>query len=145
MFGRIIRSWKGEYYVEQKANDIAYDLHYIPELAKLQPWAVNTMARFQEGLVQTNGGNSLFWADDAAHLAKAETPEFIRKHLSERDRFGEDWPKIFIVLTHGQPDYVVLQYGDYGIAVGSTQYNISFGPQWTNEVSPGVYTYSIEQ
>jgi hypothetical protein len=143
--GRMARSWRGEYYVEQKANDLADDLRHIPALTQLQPWAVETMARFQAGQVRTNGGNSLFWADDAVTLAPEETPEFIKKQIGKTNKLGDVWPEISIVLSNSKPDYVVLKYGEWGIAVGSPEYRISFGPQWTNEVAPGVYTYSIEQ
>jgi len=48
-------------------------------------------------------------------------------------------------LSNNKPDYIILRFGNWGIAVGSPEYRITFGPQGTNEVAPGIYTYSIEQ
>ena len=139
--GHMVRFWKGEYYPDQYANDLADDLHRIPALAQLQPWAVETMARFRAGQVRTNGGNQLFWVDQGASLAPEETPEFIKKHLGIIDKLGDAWPEIEIVLSNGEPDYIVLLWGEWGIAVGPPEYRLSFESRGTNVVAPGVYVY----
>jgi hypothetical protein len=140
--GHMVRFWKGEHYPDQYANDLADDLRHSLALAQIQPWAVETMARFRAGQVRTNGGNQLFWVDKGATLAPEETPEFIKKHLGEKDKQGHMWPVVEIVLSNGQPDYIVLVWGYWGIAVGSPEYRLSFSAAGTNEIAPGVYVYS---
>lgn len=141
----MVRSWKGEYYVAQRARDLAEDLRRNPALGQLQPWAMSTIDRFRLGRVATSTGTTPFWAPHAVTLVSAEVPEFIKKHLVETNQLGSVWPVISIVSSNVQPSYIVLDFGGWGIAVGPPDYRVSFGPQWTNEVKPGVFTYALEK
>lgn len=139
------RSRKGESYTEQKAKDLAEDLRSIPALAQLQPWALETMARFRARQVRGYTGSHLYWASDVFSLAPEETPEFIKRQLGGTDKFGEKWPLISIVLSNSQPNYIVIDWLGWGIAVGPPEYRLSFNITGTFEVAPGVYTYFGEK
>lgn len=141
---RMVRSSTGEYYVEQRANDLAVSLRRNPALAQLQPWAVATIERVRSGQVETTTGTGPFWAPDAVTLASAAVPEFIKTNLEETNSLGV-WPLISIVLSDSSPSYIVLDFGGWGVVVGSPKYRISFGPQWAREIKPGVYTYALEK
>ena len=142
--GRIVRWWKGEIYVHQKANELVEEIHSNPEMAQLQPWAVETLARIQAGQVKLDKGTDLYWANDADFLAPEEMPEFIRKQWLRTNKFGEAWPKIEVVyLTNHLPDYIVLKWLGYGIAVGPPEYRLSFDPAGSKEVAPGIYTFYL--
>ena len=137
--GRILRTWKGECRIEQYANDLAQDL----QLAQLQPWAMATMAQFRSGRLRGERGNHLPWPADDVELSAQETPGFISKQWGETNQFGVVFPSISIVLSNNQPEYLVISwgYGARGVVVGSPDYRLSFSPDWTNEVGPGIYTY----
>jgi hypothetical protein len=140
--GRLWRSVHGEYREEQYYNDLVDDIRHIPELAKLQPWAVATMEQFRASKLQGNTGTHLYWADQTFELSPQETPEFMKKYWGHTNRFGEVFPQISIVLSNGLPDYVVIDWGlNRGVVLGSTNYCLSFHPDVSNEIRPGIYTY----
>src|SRR5688572_14450577 len=82
-FSRTLRSIKGEYYVEQKANDLADDIQRIPTLERLQPWALEIMAQFQTSKLRGEHGSHLYWATNVFTLAPEETPQFIKTQWGE--------------------------------------------------------------
>jgi len=140
--GRMKRWCNGEYYVEQKANDLAYDLRHVLALAQIQPWALETMARFRAGQVKGHEENHLYWAKQVFLLAPEEMPAFIKAQLGETNKLGDVQPDGSIILLNGQPDYIVLDWGaTYGIVIGPTNYEFSFAASGTNKVAPGIYTF----
>jgi hypothetical protein len=130
--------------LEQQTRNLTEKLRTSPMLPQLQPWALTAIRRFRDGQVQTNGGNTLAWENDAVLLAPSEMPNFVRTHLAETTRLGDLLPAISIVLTNKQPNYVALDFGSYGIAVGATNYQLSFDPDWDYNLAPGVYTYGLQ-
>ncbi|HZM02080.1 MAG TPA: hypothetical protein VFC44_03565 [Candidatus Saccharimonadales bacterium] len=143
-FSRTLRLLKGEPILEQKASDLADELRHSPVLPQLQSWTVATMHRFRDGRVQTNGGNTLPWENDAVMLAPSEMPLFIKKYLAYTNRLGDILPELSIVLTNKQPSYIALNFGNWGIVVGDSNYRVCFDPEWTNNVAPGIYTFGIQ-
>jgi len=142
--GRMKRWWKGEYYSEQRANDIAYDLSHVPALAQIQPWALETMDRFRAGQVKGREENHFYWAKQAFLLAPKEMPEFIKMQLGGTNKLGDIQPDGAIILSNGQPDYIILDWGSaYGIVIGPTNYEFSFSTSGTNRVAPGIYTFFV--
>jgi hypothetical protein len=144
--GQWISYWKqGKVSFEQKADGLAKDIRHVPAMAKLQPWALDAMARFRTGQIHTNGTSDLSWTADAVKLAPAETPDFIKAQWGYTNKFGEVWPEVEMVLTNGQPDFIVLNWLNWGLAVGPPEYQISFATSGNTEVAPGIYTFFMEQ
>lgn len=142
--GRIRRWWNGESYFEQRANDLADDLRHAPGLARIQPWALETMARFRAGQLKGRDENHFYWANGAFLLATQEVPTFIMAQLGVTNKLGDVQPDVSIVTVNGDPEYVVLDWGVvYGIVVGPTNYEFSFSTAGTNHVAPGVYTFFV--
>ena len=141
---RMVRRWNGEGYPQQRMNDLTEDLRKVPLAAQLQPWALDTMARFRARRVQGDRGAYLWWATNDFRLAPQEMPTFIRKQWAETNN-GDVLPKIDLVLAGDQPDYCVIHWYELGIAVGPPKHQLSFNPEGTNAVAPGVYTYCFEK
>jgi hypothetical protein len=144
--GHIVRWLKGEGGMEQDLNDMADDIRNTPSLSQLQSWSMETLRRFQDGTVQTNGHPRFYWDESSAvKLARQERPEFIKHQWGETNEDGEEEPEIFIVFnTNKQPDAVVIGWYSYGIRIGSPEYRMPYEP-WAEapyfEVKPGVYVY----
>jgi len=69
-------------------------------------------------------------------------PVFVKKQWSETNQVGEIWPQAAVALsTNGQPEYVVIYWLGYGIAVGHPDYQLSFNADGIIQVKPGLYTY----
>jgi len=147
VLGHIVRYWRGETFLQQKASDLADDIRHIPSLAQLQSWAQATMARFRAGALRGETGSHFYWTLDVYNLAPVETPAFIKDHWGETNRDGLVSPLISIVLTNGQPDYVVIawDWGSWGVLAGPPEFRVPFVPHGLNEVSPGLYTYFVEK
>ena len=144
--GHIVRWFRGEGGLTQTMNDLADDIRVKPELAQLQPWGVETLRRFQEGKVQTNGRPLFYWDESpAVKLARQEKPEFIKHQWGEINEDGEEEPEIFIVYnTNKQPEAVVIGWYMYGIQIGPPEYRLSYTSCWYApyvQAKPGVYVY----
>ena len=147
MLGHIARYWKGETVLQQRAGNLADDLRQKPSLAQLQRWAQATMTRFRAGALRGETGSHFYWTLDAFALAPVETPAFIKDIWGRTNRDGLVSPLISIVLTNGQPHYVVIawDWGSWGVLVGAPEFRVPFVPHGLNEVSPGLYTYFVEK
>jgi hypothetical protein len=126
----------------QKAKKLAHDIVVVPEMNKLQPWAIDIMERFKAGQVKTNVHADLWWTTNAFKLEVNEMPDFIGRQWGFTNKFGEVWPEIAIVIDDGHPYYLVVDWGDeWGVVVGERQYRVSFNPIGSIAVAPGIYTY----
>ena len=126
----------------QKAGELAKDIRNSPEFAReLQPWATSTMDRFRSGHVLLNTNVGTDWPTDRVMLASEEMPDFIKKEWGYTNSFGEVYPIIKILSKNGQPAYVVLDWLEWGVAIGPTNYSVPFSCADSDEVAPGVYTW----
>lgn len=141
--GRMVRTLKGESYQMQMANDLADDIRSKPEMAQLQSWCLSAMASFRENKLKSTNRSGLYWTHEAVTLDPGEMPDFIRNTWA-RTNFGMVWPRMEIVCaTNRSPEYVVLEWLGYGVAVGAKDYQLTFSPRGTNEIAPGIYTYYL--
>ena len=143
--GHIARWLKGESGGQQIANDLAEDIRTLPALAPLQAWSVDTLARFRSGQVRSNGSPSWHWEGPAVKLAPQERPEFITKQWGQTNKWGDEEPEIYVLLSaNGEPESVAVVWGMYGTVVGPPDY-----PSQSNawyawfyaEAKPGIYTF----
>jgi len=145
--GHMLRWLKGEKGAQQEINDMAQDIRNIPSLAVLPSWGRETLKRFQEGKVQTDGAPQFYWDQPpAVKLASREKPEFIKRQWGETNELGEEEPEIFVVFsTNKQPDAVVIGWYMFGIQIGPPTYKMPYH-SWENapyvEAKPGVYVYA---
>jgi hypothetical protein len=144
--GHIVRFFRGENGVTQDLNDMAEDIRNMPALAQLQPWAVETLKRFREGTLHTNGYAQFYWDQPSAvKLARQERPEFVKRQWGETNQDGEEEPEIFIVFaTNKQPEAVAIGWYMYGIQIGPPEYRISYASNYYCpyvQAKSGVYVY----
>ena len=145
--GHIVRRLKGEGGALQDLNDLSEDIRNKPSLSQLQPWAMETLKRFREGQVQTNGYSQLYWdASSAIRLARQERPQFIKQQWGETNEYGEEEPEIDIVLgSNKQPEAVAIGWYSYGIQIGPVDYQM---PYKSSDISlyvkakPGIFVYA---
>jgi len=126
-------------------NDLAEDIQKVPRLAKLQPWAIETLARFQAGQVHTNGGPSWYWKGPAVKLAQQERPSFIKEQWGETNKWGEEWPEIYVLLSDSSvPESIAVVWGMYGVVIGPREYPAQTNAWYAHdyaEAMPGVYVF----
>jgi hypothetical protein len=144
--GHIVRRFQGESGIAQDLNDLAEDINSIPALKQLQPWAVQTLNRYREGRLETNGYAQFYWDDPpAVRLSRRERPEFIDHQWGVTNEYGEEEPEIFIVSdTNRQPEAVAIGWYMYGIQIGLPEYRLSYASNYYCpyvQVKPGVYVY----
>jgi hypothetical protein len=143
--GHIVRRLQGESGVAQDLNDLAEDINK-PDLKQLQPWALQTLNRYREGKLETNG-YAQFYPDEAAavRLSRRERPEFINHQWGVTNGDGEEEPEIFVVLdANRQPEAVAIGWYAYGIQIGTPEYRLSYASNYYCpyvQVKPGVYVY----
>jgi hypothetical protein len=145
--GHIVRFIRGEGGAEQELNDIAEDIRSVPSLSQLQSWSLETLRRFHDGQVQTNGYPSFWWDDGKAiRLARSERPEFIRHQWGETNSWGEEEPELYVVLgPSGQPELFAVAWYSYGIKIGLTDYQMPGELSYFNfyvKAKPGVFVYA---
>jgi hypothetical protein len=144
--GHIVRRLQGESGISQDLNDLADDISSTPALKQLQPWAVQTLNRYREGRLETNGYAQFYWDEPSAvRLSRRERPEFINHQWGVTNGDGEEEPEIFIVLdTNRLPESVAIGWYMYGIQIGPPEYRISYASNYYCpyvQVKPGVYVY----
>ena len=145
--GHIVRFIRGESGVKQELNDIAEDIRTLPPLSQLQSWSLETLKRFREGQVQTNGYPSFWWGDrKAIRLARSERPEFIRHQWGETNSWGDEEPEFYVVLgTNGEMEISVVAWYSHGIEIGPSNYRMQYESWYGGlyvEAAPGVYVYN---
>ena len=144
--GHIVRHFQGESGIAQDLDDLADDINSTPTLKQLQPWAIQTLNRYREGRLETNGYAQFYWDEPAAvRLSRRERPEFINHQWGVTNEYGEEEPEIFIVLnTNRQPEAVAIGWYMYGIEIGTPEYRISYSSNYYCpyvQAKPGVYVY----
>jgi hypothetical protein len=143
--GRIVRFFRGEGGMAQDLNDMSEDIRNSSGLAQLQPWALETLKRYREGKLQTNGYPQFYPVAPAVKLARQERPGFINRQWGETNEFGEEEPEIFIVLdANRQPEAVGIGWYQYGIQLGPPEYHLSYTSNYYCpyvQAKPGVYVY----
>ena len=143
--GRVVRFFKGEAGAHQTVNDLAEDIRTLPALAQLQPWSLETLARFREGTLRTNHGSRWFPCTDI-RLAEDERPAFINERWGRTNDWGQGDPEIVIVRsTNGQPECVVIAWYLHGIVVGPPDYQFAFNVWYYAKAKPGIYAYHVEK
>jgi hypothetical protein len=134
--GRIIRFAAGKPGAVQAAEDLAEDALRKPELAHLQDWSIQVLARYRAGQLATNGAAS-YWSMGTVKLAAQEIPAGVTNAWQEP-------PEVSVHLSEaGQPDCVVLAWYLSGLAVGPPEYALSFKPWCSKQAKPGVYGYYL--
>jgi hypothetical protein len=143
--GHIVRWFEGEYGAKQTIDDLADDIRTKSDMTQLQPWAVNTLLRFQMGQVRTNGNEGNYWYGSGIRLAAEERPEFIKKEWGETNDFGEEYPEIYIFdSTNGKPESVGIMWGLDGVVVGDTNYPLHANDWMAWQcvtAKPGIYVF----
>lgn len=121
----------------QTVNDLADDIRRDPVLLDgLQPWCIETLARYREGKVRTLEGHPHQAIGDVS-LAPEEVPTLIRSHLRSN-------PVVTVLLDRaGQPEAIAIQWYLYGIVAGPPEYRLTIEPWCYVEVRPGIYTYYL--
>jgi hypothetical protein len=141
--GHIVRWGLGEAGAKQTVNDLAEDIRREKDLAELQAWSVQTLARFRSGQLLTNGKPS-YWSMGHVRLARQERPAFVTREWGLVNQWGEECPEISVRLsTNGEPECVVIAWYLHGIAAGASDYRISFEPWCYAQAKPGVYVYHL--
>jgi hypothetical protein len=145
--GHIVRYLQGENGAAQLLNDIAEDIHSIPSLSQLQSWSLETLRRFHDGQVQTNGHPSFWWDDrKAIWLAPSERPEFIRQQWGVTNSWGDEEPELYVVLgTSGQPEVFAVAWYSHGTEIGPPDYHRAGELSYFNfyvKAKPGIFVYS---
>lgn len=143
--GRELRFWKGETYPDQFVSDLAEDIR-DPAFKRLQPWALDILARYRKGELRTNDFRTFVWVDldHYVPLSLAEMPDFISLKWAVTNRkHGLVSPQMMVVLGNDQPECVVVHWGDHGVAVGPPDYRIAFDPDIVTNVAPGIYTFGF--
>lgn len=145
--GHIVRSIQGESGAARLLNDIAEDIRIVPSLSQLQSWSLETLRRFHDGQVKTNGHPSFWWDDrKAIRLALSERPEFIRQQWGEKNSWGDEEPELYVVLgTSGQPEVFAVAWYSHGIEIGPPDYRMVGELSYFNfyvKAKPGIFVYS---
>lgn len=145
--GHIVRYIRGESGAAQQLNDMAEDIRSVPSLSQLQTWSLETLRRFHDGQVQTNGHPSFWWDDrKAIRLARSERPEFIRHQWGETNSWGAEEPELYVVLgASGQPEVFALAWYSHGIEIGLPDYHMTGELSYFNfyvKAKPGVFVYA---
>ena len=136
-FGHMIRFTAGASGAVQAAEDLADDVRSKPELANLQEWSTQVLARYSSGRLFTNGVASP-WAEGTIKLAPLEIPESIR------NAWLVPPAEVTVRLSGtGQPECVVIAWAQSGIVVGPSGYKLSFNPPTSVQVKSGVYAYEL--
>ena len=140
--GHIVRRLHGESGFQQTTNDLGEDIRRVPQL---QQWSIDTLSRFRSGKVNTDrGSGSLPDFIPNVRLAREERPEFLKKLWGETNSRGEEEPEILALLsTNGQPNCIAVNWYDHGVAVGPTNYLLSFAPDLSIKIRPGIYVYGF--
>jgi hypothetical protein len=139
--GRVVRYFLGEAGAHQIVNDLVQDIREAPALRQLQPWGVETIARFRTGTVATNGRPDSI---GSIRLAPKERPTFVTKQWGLTNKWGEEEPELSVRLsTNGQPECVVIAWYLHGIVIGLPDYSLSFQPWYYAQARPGVYVYHL--
>ena len=140
--GHLVRRLHGETGPQQTVNDLGEDVRHTPQL---QQWSVDMLSRFRAGKVKINGkSESLPDFIPNVRLSREERPKFIKQLWGETNSWGDEDPEILVLLsTNGQPDCIAVNWYDYGVGVGSTNYVLSFTPNLSIRVKPGIYAYSF--
>jgi hypothetical protein len=134
--GHIVRFIAGSPGAVQGAEDLADDAVRKPELAHLQDWSKQVLARYSAGQLFTNGAAS-YWSMGTVKLAAQEIPASITNAWHEP-------PEVSVHLSEaGQPDCVVIAWYLSGLAVGPPEYVLSFKPWCSKQAKPGVYGYYL--
>lgn len=129
----------------QIAHNHADEIRNIPELrTNIQPWAMQLMAKFRDGQIQTNGTYSFFGQCNGITVAPQEMPKFIKTRWSHADNYGFTLPMIVIVMTNNEPYFAAIAWPRCGIIVGSPQYHLSIECTTSESIIPGVYAYAFE-
>jgi hypothetical protein len=140
--GRIIRWAKGEHLYKQYINDLAENVRKDKSLTGLQPWAEELLQKYQHGEAVTNGISSYELVGPVVDVSPNEVPGFLRASLIKTNGWGEEEPSIFIKLSAGgEPECVILGWYQYGLAVGNTNYTLTFDAYKSVEAKPGIYAY----
>jgi hypothetical protein len=147
MPGHIVRYIRGESGAAQRLNDIAEDIRSVPSLSQLQSWSLETLRRFHDGQVQTNGPPSFWWEDrKAIRLAQSERPEFIRHQWGVTNSWGDEEPELYVVLgTSGRPEVFAVAWYSHGIEIGPPDYQMPGELSYFNfyvKAKPGVFVYA---
>jgi hypothetical protein len=116
-------------------------------LSQLQSWSLETLRRFHDGQVQTNGHPSFWWDDrKVIRLAPSERPEFIRQQWGVTNSWGDEEPELYIVLgTSGQPEVFAVAWYSHGIEIGPPDYQRAGELSYFNfyvKAKPGIFVYS---
>jgi hypothetical protein len=115
--GRILRHVNGERLAAQKINDLAEDVRIVPTMEQLQPWAMETIARFRAGKTFTNDYRPAADFNYAVMLAQEKRPEFIKQQWGRQK--WEALPIVCVVLsTNPQP--IPLMSADAQLLLSST-------------------------
>ena len=134
--GHIVRFIAGAGGAVRAAEDLAEDAVRKPELAHLQDWSIQVLSRYRAGQLVTNGAAS-YWSMGTIKLAPQEIPASITNAWHEP-------PEVSVHLSEaGQPDCVVIAWYLSGLAVGPTEYVLSFKPWCSKQAKPGVYGYYL--
>ena len=134
--GHIVRFITGSPGAVQAAEDLADDALHKPELAHLQDWSKQVLARYRAGQLATNGAAS-YWSMGTVRLAAQEIPASITNAWHEP-------PEVSVHLSEaGQPDCIVIAWYLSGLAVGPPEYVLSFKPWCSKQAKPGVYGYYL--
>jgi hypothetical protein len=144
--GHIVRFLRGEDEMTQHFNDLAEDITNTPAMAQLQPWVVQTLKRYREGRLETNGCAQYYWDEPpAVRLSRAERPEFINHEWGITNADGEEEPEVFIVLdANRQPEAVAIGWYMYGVQIGPPEYVLSYHSNYFcpyERVKPGIFVY----
>ncbi|HMP81766.1 MAG TPA: hypothetical protein PKA41_03555 [Verrucomicrobiota bacterium] len=151
--GRIIRDFRGEKYIDQTINDLVEDVQAAPNLAQLQPWAMDILARFQAGQLPTNSSSAWYSKDGlSVQLSPRERATFITQQWGSK-MHNEEIPEVHILLsTNKTPESVAIICGgffraDFGVIVGPPDYRLQ-SDNWSaanhaeiKEAKPGIYVF----
>jgi len=140
VFGEMIRAaFRGVPPAQLWADDLANDVRTKTQLASLQDWSTQLLARYRAGQLATISRSS-FAGPFAVRLAPQEVPSWLSGAWSGRK------PEVSVLLSESkEPECVVIGWYLCGLRVGAPDYITTFHPFYIVQVKPGIYAYSLEK
>jgi hypothetical protein len=138
VIGRIDRFKAVDGLARQTADDLADDILSRQELAGLEEWSVQVLARCRNGTLATKP-KAEYWSPGDIELDSKEIPTFLARAWSEPPEVG------IRISPSGSPECVTISWYLHGILVGPPDYITTLDPWYPRKVKRGTYTSYFEK